>query len=117
MGYPDVLSEKAKGKQRAVDPSTDVFQGQTSSSVSQPIESRDLVVRFTEGAQDLSISVEKDDTVRHVKRRVCFLLRMTSITHLSSLRSANFDLNFKIVDYGLSTLAVCSLKELYSMHG
>jgi hypothetical protein len=71
VAYPDVLSEKAKGKQRAVDPPTDVFQGQTSSSASQPPESsRDLVVRFTEGAQDLTISVEKDDTVRHVKRRI-----------------------------------------------
>jgi hypothetical protein len=76
VGYPDVLSEKAKGKQRAVDPPTDIFEGQTSSSVSQPSESlRDLVVRFTEGSQDLTISVEKDDTVRHVKKRVGFLTR------------------------------------------
>ncbi|KAF8813740.1 hypothetical protein BYT27DRAFT_7157544 [Phlegmacium glaucopus] len=58
MKYPDVLSEKAKGKQRA-----------TSSNVSQPPESsRDLVVRFTEGSPDLTISVDKDDTVRHLKR-------------------------------------------------
>lgn len=76
VGYPDVLSEKAKGKQRAVDPPTDIFEGQTSSSVSQPSESsRDLVVRFTEGLQDLTISVEKDDTVRNVKKRVGFLTR------------------------------------------
>ena len=71
VGYPDVLSEKAKGKQRAVDPPTDTFEGQTSSSASQPPElSRDLVVRFTEGSSDLTIHVGKDDTVRHVKRRV-----------------------------------------------
>ena len=68
MGYPDVLSEKAKGKQRAIDPPTDIFEGQTSSSVSPP--SRDLVVRFTEGSPDLTVTVDKDDTVRHVKRRV-----------------------------------------------
>lgn len=78
IGYPDVLSEKAKGKQRAVDPPTDIFEGQTSSSVSQPRESSlDLVVRFTEGSPDLTISVEKDDTVRHVKRRVRFLIKIT----------------------------------------
>lgn len=71
IGYPDVLSEKAKGKQRAVDPPTDIFEGQTSSNISEPSESSlDLVVRFTEGSPDLTISVEKDDTVRHVKRRV-----------------------------------------------
>ena len=86
IGYPDVLSEKAKGKQRAVDPPTDIFEGQTSSSVSQPPESsRDLVVRFTEGSPDLTISVEKDDTVRHVKRRVSKdIKKMTSKTYLSS---------------------------------
>ena len=76
-GYPDVLSEKAKGKQRAVDPPADIFEAQTSSSISQPQESsRDLVVRFTEGSPDLTISVEKDDTVRHIKRRVSLLIRI-----------------------------------------
>ena len=82
IGYPDVLSEKAKGKQRAVDPPTDIFEGQASSSVSQP--SRDLIVRFTEGSPDLTISVEKDDTVRHIKRRVSFLISVKSKTYLSS---------------------------------
>jgi hypothetical protein len=79
-GYPDVLSEKAKGKQRAVDPPADIFEAQTSSrssSISQPPESsRNLVVRFTEGSPDLTISVEKDDTVRHIKRRVSFRIRI-----------------------------------------
>lgn len=75
IGYPDVLSEKAKGKQRAVDPPTDIFEGQTSSN-EPPESSLDLVVRFTEGSPDLTISVEKDDTVRHVKRRVRFLIRI-----------------------------------------
>lgn len=86
MGYPDVLSEKAKGKQRAVDPPTDIFEGQISSSVSQPPESsRDLVVRFTEGSPDLTISVEKDDTVRHVKRRVSQIGTISvKFTHLFS---------------------------------
>jgi hypothetical protein len=98
IGYPDVLSEKAKGKQRAVDPPTDIFEGQTSS---QPLESsRDLIVRFTEGSPDLTISVEKDDTVRHIKRRVSYLIKVkdkqVKLTYL--LRSAKFDQNFKIVD-------------------
>ena len=51
-----MLSERAKGKQRAVDP---------------PVESsRELVVRFTEGAPDLTITVNKAESVKTVKKRV-----------------------------------------------
>jgi hypothetical protein len=70
--YP--LSEKAKGKQRAVEP----LNGERSTSSlpeTQHAEdeclSRDLVVRFTEGFPDLTITIEREDFVRDVKRKVC----------------------------------------------
>lgn len=52
------LSDKAKGKQRAVEP------------IEEP-SSRELMVRFTEGVPDLTIRVQKRDSVRDVKNNVC----------------------------------------------
>ena len=54
-----MLSERAKGKQRAVDP-----------PVGEAESSRDLVVRFTEGAPDLTVTINKADSVKDVKKRV-----------------------------------------------
>jgi len=54
-----MLSERAKGKQRAVDP-----------PVEEEESSRILVVRFTEGAPDLTITVSKADFVKDVKKHV-----------------------------------------------
>lgn len=69
--YP--LSDKAKGKQRAVE----TLENNRSTSAlpkAPPAEddhlSRDLVVRFTEGFPDLTVTVEKEDFVRDVKRKV-----------------------------------------------
>ena len=59
------LSEKAKGKQRAVDPPE---IGQTSLSAHPP--SRDLTIRFTEGVSDLIVHVGERDTVKDVKQKV-----------------------------------------------
>ena len=59
------LSEKAKGKQRAVDP-PEVGQG---SSSAQPA-SRDLTIRFTEGGSDLIVHIGERDTVKDVKQKV-----------------------------------------------
>ncbi|KAF8160865.1 DUF2407 C-terminal domain-containing protein [Crassisporium funariophilum] len=71
MRYPDILSEKAKGKQRAVETPIDPSGGQTSASAAQAEETpRNLVIRFTEGALDLTISVDKDDSVRDVKGKI-----------------------------------------------
>lgn len=56
------LSDKAKGKQRAVEPQV----------VPEP-SSRELMVRFTEGIPDLTISVAKTDSVRDVKNNVSVL--------------------------------------------
>ncbi|KAG6857733.1 hypothetical protein H0H87_004149 [Tephrocybe sp. NHM501043] len=62
------LSEKAKGKQRAVEPPR---SGDTPAQPdSLPEESRDLVIRFTEGYPDLVVDVGQQDTVRDVKRKI-----------------------------------------------
>jgi len=59
------LSEKAKGKQRAVVPS-EVEQG---SSSTDPV-SRNLTIRFTEGGSDLIVHVGERDTVKDVKQKI-----------------------------------------------
>jgi len=53
-----MLSEKAKGKQRATEPAP------------QPDLSRDLVIRFTEGIPDLILKVSEKDAIRDVKNNV-----------------------------------------------
>ncbi|KIP02789.1 hypothetical protein PHLGIDRAFT_111665 [Phlebiopsis gigantea 11061_1 CR5-6] len=58
------LSDKAKGKQRALE-STD----HAAASLSVP-GSKSLVIRFTEGIEDLSLQVEVGDHVRDVKRKI-----------------------------------------------
>ena len=67
--YPPPLSEKAKGKQRAVDPPPATDQLASHPPLPEAT-SRDLVVRFTEGAPDLTIRLDKADSVREVKKRV-----------------------------------------------
>lgn len=59
------LSEKAKGKQRAVGPS-EVEQGPSNAD---PV-SRNLTIRFTEGGSDLIVHVGERDTVKDVKQKV-----------------------------------------------
>ncbi len=54
-----MLSEKAKGKRRAVEPVEP-----------DPHPDRALVIRFTEGIADLTFSISKQDAVRDVKRMV-----------------------------------------------
>lgn len=60
--FRSMLSEKAKGKQRAVDPELDDEPSQT--------DSRNLTIRFTEGIPDLVLFVTSTDTVRDVKTKV-----------------------------------------------
>lgn len=57
-----MLSEKAKGKQRAVDSEPGTSQGSPA---------KDLVIRFTEGLPDLTLQVAEGESVRDVKRKVC----------------------------------------------
>jgi len=57
-----MLSEKAKGKQRATEP--------PSEPEPQPELSRDLVIRFTEGIPDLILKVSQKDAIRDVKNNI-----------------------------------------------
>ena len=59
-----MLSEKAKGKQRAIEPYNEQDEA------GQTFESKSLVVRFTEGIEDLRLDIEEKDTVRDLKRKV-----------------------------------------------
>ncbi|KAK7045683.1 hypothetical protein VNI00_007516 [Paramarasmius palmivorus] len=65
------LSEKAKGKQRAIDPES-IAGPSSSSSHSQPIANipQSLVIRFTEDVPDLEISVTEKDTIRDLKNTI-----------------------------------------------
>lgn len=56
------LSEKAKGKQRAVPVEAPPAEG--------PPPSKDLTIRFTEGIPDLTVQVAEKDTVKDVKDSV-----------------------------------------------
>lgn len=58
-----MLSEKAKGKQRAIDSERDSEPSQT--------DSRILTIRFTEGLSDLVLYISSTDSVRDVKAKVC----------------------------------------------
>ncbi|GBE83261.1 hypothetical protein SCP_0503090 [Sparassis crispa] len=55
------LSEKAKGKQRAVEPANEP---------EAKALSKDLTIRFTEGIPDLMLAVAEKDTVRDVKTNI-----------------------------------------------
>lgn len=62
------LSDKAKGKQRAHEPAEgDAAAAAASSSARR---TKPLVIRFTEGLEDLHLPVAQDDAVRDVKRKV-----------------------------------------------
>lgn len=61
------LSEKAKGKQRAV-------EALDNAPATPP--SKDLTIRFTEGVPDLTLQVAEKDTVKEVKAKVCTRLAL-----------------------------------------
>lgn len=61
------LSEKAKGKQRAAEPTGEPSSGEA------PPKTKPLVIRFTEGFEDLDLPVEERDAIRDVKRKVRLL--------------------------------------------
>lgn len=60
-----MLSEKAKGKQRAVELPDGPYTPESVEEVS-----RDLFIRFTEGIPDLLLNVSQKDTIRIVKNNV-----------------------------------------------
>ena len=57
------LSEKAKGKRRAIEPPDEETANQTTTQ-------RPVTVRFTEGIPDLAFVLERKDAVRELKRKV-----------------------------------------------
>jgi hypothetical protein len=59
-----MLSEKAKGKQKALDIPLSEPSGSSAPN------SRNLTIRFTEDIQDLDVIVKEKDTVRDVKKAV-----------------------------------------------
>lgn len=59
------LSEKAKGKQRAVEPQdVDGSELQTNENMA-----RTVTIRFTDGLPDLNVSLEPKDTVQVLKKK------------------------------------------------
>ncbi|THU89376.1 hypothetical protein K435DRAFT_781664 [Dendrothele bispora CBS 962.96] len=64
-----MLSEKAKGKQRAIEPLLDESSSSASGSSTTPV-SRNLTIRFTEDLPDLDVLVRESDTVRDVKKAI-----------------------------------------------
>lgn len=67
------LSDKAKGKLRAVEEDENEHHtaSQSSSNAKSPVNaSRSFTVRFSEGVADLLMTVSPQDTVREVQRRV-----------------------------------------------
>jgi hypothetical protein len=105
------LSEKAKGKQRADPIPEGLFNN------GGPIPPRQLMLRFTEGVQDLVLHVAEDDSVRDIKAKVspsfplAFypILSQYSPPNVTRLRSEKRAPNFTAVACASSTLGGSSL--------
>ena len=101
-----MLSEKAKGKQRAIEP---VSEASTSSdaqaSIPQEQITRDFVIRFTEGGiVDLLVTVHKGDVVRDVKKKVkLIILLMRHIVLLTLLCSLDSSSPFSAKESSFAT--------------
>ena len=67
-----MLSDKAKGKQRATEHPLNGTDLQPPGIILDSVQAptRDLVVRFTEGFPDLIVPVHQKDAVRDVKKKV-----------------------------------------------
>lgn len=70
MPSSPLLSDKAKGKQRATIP---LDAGEGSSELPRQ---KKLVIRFSEGVPDLTLEVAERDAVRDVKRNVCHFFQI-----------------------------------------
>ncbi|KAF8629868.1 hypothetical protein AX15_003227 [Amanita polypyramis BW_CC] len=65
-----MLSEKAKGKQRAIDSASNPSTSHVSASFQEEFK-RDFVIRFTEGTvADLLLAIHKSEAVRDVKKKI-----------------------------------------------
>ena len=65
------LSEKAKGKQRAIDITPIEGNGQPPVPTQRP-----LTIRFTDGLPDLVLTLDAKDAVRDIKQKVTLLYSM-----------------------------------------
>jgi|SRR6266702_1991100 len=99
-----MLSEKAKGKQRA-DPISEDLPGHGG------LNPRELMVRFTEGVQDLVLRLTEHDSVHDVKVQVrpTRLVYMHVIPTAGHLRSVKRALSCSAAAYASYTPGVCSL--------
>jgi len=61
------LSEKARGKQRAVVIDGDESGQSAPSTTATPTTQREVLIRFSEGAHDLLVPVTATDTVKDLK--------------------------------------------------
>ena len=84
-----MLSEKAKGKQRAVEPFDDQNDGQNPNIRVGDVP-QDILVRFTDGAPDVTVVVAKGSSVQDVKQLVrlfAFPFTMSSASRISDKTS------------------------------
>ena len=79
------LSEKAKGKQRAVQLPVDANE-----ELVYP-QFRDLTVRFTDGVPDVTLAIKPGDFIRDVKRHVSVSGFKTSLDSRSTHLISNFE--------------------------
>ena len=70
------LSEKAKGKRRAVLPQDD---DDLEAGPPEPSQ-RTFTILFTDGLPELELTVNETDTVKDVKTRVCLLAYLIHIS-------------------------------------
>lgn len=95
-----ILSEKAKGKQRAAPPLAPEQLVTEQPPDSPP--SKDLTIRFTEGIPDLIVQVAEKDTVKDVKDKVCRVAMLHSHELTTSYRFALSGQSSRIDASGLS---------------
>ncbi|KAG8214392.1 hypothetical protein J3R82DRAFT_9385 [Butyriboletus roseoflavus] len=91
-----MLSEKAKGKQRAIDPELD---GEPSRTFS-----RNLTIRFTEGIPDLVLIVTSTDTVRDVKTKIVVARPQLQVRRLRLIHAGRLLTDGTLLHSWLSTL-------------
>lgn len=91
------LSDKAKGKQRAIDPLDD---NSNSIGILSSSSRRNVTIRFTDGHPDIIITVEAKDSVRDVKRKV---FALSILSNLHSFRAIDQAANIGPIETSFAT--------------
>lgn len=116
MSAATILSEKAKGKQRAVEPPNEHLPPVEATTPEEL--SRDLVIRFTEGISDLILKVSEKDAIRDVKNNVSYyIVIFTHYSYIVHYRYEKLGRSSKIAGYGLFIQGDCSQMEHYFSPG